>query len=154
MPQHGLLMDVKIDIERILADDRRHHRVVGLDEVAGVDHAAAEPAGDPFGQLGSDARPVKIQLSQIDIGLGRTERRLGLGVVKSVAIKFLAADRPSLLEKDLGPAVFVIQPPGMCLRLLECALLAVQRGLERSRIDQEKEIVFLALPDRHGSKLA
>src|SRR5208282_4396880 len=71
-----------------------------------------------------------------------TERRLCLGMIEGVAIKFLPADRPSLLEENLGTAVLVIQPFGVRFGLLECSLLSVQRGLERTRIDQEERLVL------------
>ena len=135
-------MDVEVDVERVLADDRRHHRVIGLDQVAGIDHAAAEPARDALGQVGRDLRPVEIELRQVHVGPGGTECRLRLGVIEGVAIKFLTADRPSLLEENLGTVVLVIQPFGVRLGLLKCSFLSVQRGLERTRIDQEEQLVL------------
>ena len=38
--QSDLLVDEKIDVHRIEADDRGEHGIVGLDQVSGVDHAA------------------------------------------------------------------------------------------------------------------
>src|SRR5208283_2030085 len=87
--------------------------------------------------------PVEIELRQVHVGPGGTEGRLRLGVVEGVAIEFLPADRPSLLEEKLGPVVLVIEPFRMRVGLLESSLLSVQRGLERTRIDQEEQVVLL-----------
>ena len=68
-PQHRLLVDVEVDVERVLAHDGGHHRLVGLDQVAGIDHAAAEPAGEPLGQIGRDLGPVEVELRQVKFAL-------------------------------------------------------------------------------------
>ena len=88
-PEHGLLVDVEVDVERIQADDRGQDRVVGLDQVAGVDHAPAEQPGD----RGPDFGPVQVELGQVAVGLGDLEVGLGFLVVGLVAVVFFLADR-------------------------------------------------------------
>ena len=63
-------------------------------------------------------------------------------MVKGITIEFLAADRSTLLEEDLGPAVLIVQPLGMSIGLLESTFLSIQRGLERARIDEKEAIVL------------
>ncbi len=41
-PQHGLLVDVEVDVNRIEADDRGEHRIIGLDQATRVNHPPAE----------------------------------------------------------------------------------------------------------------
>ena len=81
--QHGALVDIEIGVNRIHRHDRREHGFVGPDQVARIDHAAADAAVDRRG----DARIAQIQIGQFLGGLQAFERRLRLGVVERVLIE-------------------------------------------------------------------
>ena len=75
-----------------------------------------------LGQVGRDLGPLEVERRQVDVGLGRAQGRLRLGVVEGVAVVLLPADRPALVVEDLGPAILVVQPLGVRLGLLERGL--------------------------------
>src|SRR5262249_3491611 len=71
------LVDVEVGVHRVEADDTGQGGVVGLDEVAAVDHAAADPAADG----GPNAAVFEVEPGAVPGGGGRLDGAARLGQV-------------------------------------------------------------------------
>ena len=136
--QQRALVDVEVGIDRIERHDRRERRGVGLDEIARINHAAADPAAD----LRRDLGECQVQLGHFPARHGCGKRRVGLGPVETGLFELFLGSG-FLFEELGGPFFLPFEPLKMRLGLRHGGDGAVEFGAIRPIVDLKQERSFL-----------